>query len=407
MSRPLFSLVTPTHGGGRLAEAYHSLRYQPRDWEWVIWTDNPRELELPPDLSRDSRLRLVASDKEHGQPPIGYCKQQAFRQASGEYLVELDHDDMLMPGVLAKLQQAIEEHQRPEFLYTDCAAFIDGGEPQPLTYDARYGWETYDVRVFGRRLQVTRAFPLTARSLCEIYFAPDHVRVWRRDFYQRLGGHDAQLPILDDLDLLCRSYLERGRFVHLPTCGYLYRHHDRNSHKLRAGQLAELSPQLRRKYLPLLIEEWCRRESLPQQAWHLGATGQVTKDELAGEAGTVGCVEITGDLYRYTYPLISFHLEDAYRQLVPGGWLIIRCPSVTGYNHWGPGLASYWHPQTFRMFSERQQHQVLRHHTSCPCDFRFQTVEVHEQRHPRSGDVQVVAYLCAIKGQRQPGPVLI
>lgn len=37
------------------------------------------------------------------------------------------------------------------------------------------------------------------------------------------GGHDASLPVTDDHDLLCRTYLAGVKFVHPPRCLYFYR----------------------------------------------------------------------------------------------------------------------------------------------------------------------------------------
>ena len=49
-----------------------------------------------------------------------------------------------------------------------------------------------------------------------IYFAPNHVRAWRRSFYERVGGHDATWPIADD-ELLVRTYLQ-GTMHHIDRC---------------------------------------------------------------------------------------------------------------------------------------------------------------------------------------------
>lgn len=403
---PLFSVITPTHDPKFLGDAFRSLRHQPPNWEWIIRVNGPQcgADDIPREIREDSRVTVTLGDAAENQP-IGYLKSMAFHSGSGEYLVELDHDDMLAPGVLARLAEVIEQ-ERPDFLYTDTAVFVETirGPMLSPVYDERHGWESYDVRVFGHKLRACRAFPATPRSLCEVFYAPDHVRVWRKEFYRQLQGHNVELPVLDDLDLIARSYLAGGKFRHVPTCGYLYRRHAGNAHQALYGEIVARTPELRRKYLPKLVDAWCLREDLPKLQWSFDANPSIMPTTQPNQAGLI---EMSGSLWRQAYSQIATRVEEAYTQLVPGGWLVIRCPSVTGYNHWGVGLKSYWHPLAFRVFCDREEHRVLRNETGQACRFRFQLVESHEEADPKTGEVTVTAYLCALKGQRQPGRVLI
>ena len=36
---------------------------------------------------------------------------------------------------------------------------------------------------------------------------PNHVRCWKTDFYHKIGGHVQELSVLDDMELLVRTFL--------------------------------------------------------------------------------------------------------------------------------------------------------------------------------------------------------
>ena len=92
----LLSLFTPTHKPKFLLEAYHSIKLQDyRDWEWLI-TLNGEAKEIPDEIKKDKRVKLI--DGARDLHNIGALKRFTCERASGEVFVELDHDDLLMPG---------------------------------------------------------------------------------------------------------------------------------------------------------------------------------------------------------------------------------------------------------------------------------------------------------------------
>ena len=68
-----------------------------------------------------------------------------------------------------------------------------------------------------------QAFEVTPSSLSLIFYAPNHVRIWSRDTYDKAGGHDEGMTVGDDHELLCRTYLTGARMVRIPEVLYLYR----------------------------------------------------------------------------------------------------------------------------------------------------------------------------------------
>ncbi|WP_371129954.1 glycosyltransferase family 2 protein [Streptomyces sp. 2231.1] len=96
--------MTPVHSDGTrfLAEAYASLEAQtlPADWswEWCVQEDGDgvnSAARLPPN---DPRIHIGSSRR--GGPHV--ARTMAFARSTGEYVKNLDSDDRLAPGVLAR-----------------------------------------------------------------------------------------------------------------------------------------------------------------------------------------------------------------------------------------------------------------------------------------------------------------
>jgi hypothetical protein len=66
------------------------------------------------------------------------------------------------------------------------------------------------------------SFPPTSHSMSIIWYAPDHIRTWRKSTYQKLNGHNSEFNICDDHELLIRTYLNT-KMVHIPKVLYYYR----------------------------------------------------------------------------------------------------------------------------------------------------------------------------------------
>jgi glycosyltransferase involved in cell wall biosynthesis len=222
---PLISIITPTYltPPEVLARTYASLRAQSYErWEWIIWDDSPGDLVWRQiwGFAADDRYTIRAHrslSPSGGQ--IGRVKRQAFMASEGEILVELDHDDELTPGALEEIARAFAD---PEvgFVYSDWAEINDRGQwcRYPEGWAFGYGSD-YEI---APGLWVMRAPALNRTTLSHIVSAPNHVRAWRASIYRSIGGHDPDLPIADDYDLVVRTALATS-CVHIPKL--LYKQH--------------------------------------------------------------------------------------------------------------------------------------------------------------------------------------
>jgi SAM-dependent methyltransferase len=400
----LLSVFTPTNNTQYLLETYRSLAMQHySDWEWLVGLNGGAKLPEDKSLQADKRVRV--SMLAFGQPNIGALKYACCQQARGEVLVELDHDDVLWPGVLGEIAQ--QAKNGADFIFSDAASF-DDDKQRPVWYSGQHGWETYTSKLYDRELVVTRSFPVTPRSLCEVYYAPDHVRCWRRSFYEKIGGHDVTLSVGDDHDLICRSYLAGGKFAHTGGVGYVYRFHPGNTVKARNRAIQEQTGKNRRKYIHKLIDEWRRREKLK----YLDLENNVEWIDNVPRLGTVkdnevGCIRAYGVLHWVPRDKVPAVMEEFYRVLAPGGWLCCRVDSTSGPGAFVPSARSFWNVLTFDYFCERELALELQ-----PFRGRFQKLQCYEAyvnlaRDKPLGRLSVYADLCAIKEQRQPGLVCI
>jgi glycosyltransferase involved in cell wall biosynthesis len=121
--RPQFSIVTPVYAPPLdvLADTIASVRSQEHDdWEWVLVDDASPDAGVRQVIAtageEDPRIRLVAREV-NGH--IVAASNDAVAEARGEFLVFLDHDDLLTPDALARMARAIEAEPEADYLYSD------------------------------------------------------------------------------------------------------------------------------------------------------------------------------------------------------------------------------------------------------------------------------------------------
>jgi GT2 family glycosyltransferase len=198
--------------------------------EILIRPDGPEA--ITPSLQRwlteltwaDPRVRLLPGDSNRGT--FGSYRV-IFEAARGEYLAQLDADDLLHHEAIARCRSQLEEHPELAFLYTDCLE-IDA-ESQPLRQGGRQQ-TAYSAR----------------RSL--VQFIPFHLRLVRHEAYKQICGYNGNLHYSGDYDLSLRL-AEVGGVGHLPQPLYLYRIHTTNTSSLKRQATADEALQVARAAL--------------------------------------------------------------------------------------------------------------------------------------------------------------
>jgi len=433
----LLSVFTPVNHAQHLQSLYHALvRQSYSQWEWVVLlSGSVRRDELDSELLNDPRVKVKTSILTSGS--CNQLKKEACNYCSGDYLLEVEEDDLITPDALQTIDDVIQT-EAPDFIYSDFAEFTEDG--QYIAYPERLGWESYTITPDWNDRQaitVNAAFELTPSSLSQVYYAPRHLRVWSRLFYEGLEGHNTALPLANDYDLVCRTYLATSKIKHIQQCLYLYRVPASAANAMRdSDELFSVQQKIANRYIYAILETWCVRNNLLMLdlgGAHNSPGGPYKRVDMSGEVeyqadmrqgipqiadSAVGCIRavdfiehIAGCLdsaCTHEAPFCSVGLmNEFYRLLAPGAWLITATPSTDGRGAWqDPTHISFWNPNSFWYYTSAEhagyirndkcRYQMNRCWQDYPSDF-------HRQHHI----LYVNADLVALKGQRQPGAVFI
>lgn len=222
---------------------YDSLLAQTyRNWNWYILDDGEKGYDW--NNIKDPRVKVFKNITNHGC--IGFNKRAIAMMCDGNYLVEVDHDDELLPDCLMKLHDAFKQYNA-DFVYS-YALELFGDEPVWYTEDFALGLGTYEIfNVKGKDYKVATTPDINALSLRHIVSLPNHVRCWRKEFYHKIGGHNADLSVLDDMELLIRTFIKGGTMVKIPEVLYI-QHRGNTAQDNRYGEILRLGRIIRKRY---------------------------------------------------------------------------------------------------------------------------------------------------------------
>lgn len=252
---PLVSVITPAYlSGEKIVRPMQSLLRQTyTNWEWVIYDDSPDAGQTFERLSilcqQDQRMMAFRAGVHSGN--IGEVKRRAFGLGTGQILVELDHDDELAPSVLTDIVDAAQRFPDAGFFYSDYAGVFEGGGNATHGEGWGFGFGSYRQEVHdGRALMVTNFPSINAKTIRHIVGVPNHVRAWTREAYFAAGGHNPQVHVCDDYELLIRTFLTT-RMVHIQRLGYIQYFNNAstgNTHRDRNKEIQRLVRYFRRHY---------------------------------------------------------------------------------------------------------------------------------------------------------------
>ena len=361
-----FSIITPEHDPDNipfLLEAFESLCEQSHtNWEWIVFLNNkclpkyiPKIIQIHP------KVQIYHSYIE--SPNIGAIKKEAFSLGTGDVLVELDHDDMLTPNCLEKLNEAYQDDE-VGFVYSDNAALHM--ENNFIPFDNSYGWTYRQFKWKDKELIAMNSFKPTSHAMSYIWFAPDHVRSWRKEQYVKIGGHNPEMFICDDHELCIRTYLTT-KMVFIPEPLYIYRITGNNtSLNKRNPEIQQKTKELHNQYARALAEKDADELGLlkvdiggglnPYPGYttvDLRETADYIADLNNGiplpdnSVGVLNASHIIEHLHDKTKIMAEIH-----RVLAPGGWAFIEVPSTDGRGAFqDPTHVSYWNENCFLYYT--------------------------------------------------------
>ena len=357
------SCFTPTHGDSKyLPELWETIKKQTyENWEWIIVKNNGGVIPF-----QDSRIRVLEIDNP--EKSIGKVKRFACDNAKGEILVEIDHDDLITPDCLEEIVKAFEN---PEisFAYSNFAEFYFDDprfkDWESNRYSEYYGWKYRPFEWQGHSLWECLDFEPNPSSFAMIWWAPNHIRAWRAEHYRAVGGHSPDLQAVDDFDLEIRTYLY-GKFKHIDKCLYLYRMHGDNQWIQKNQFIQEKAKQVADENFYKIVYRWAELENL--KTVNIEDIGGDLNKKWNLKNNSVGIIKAWDRLQTIKDPIHA--MNEIYRVLAPGGWLLSSTVSTDGRGAWqDPRNKSYWNENTFYYFSNRNDAKFLENDT-----VRFQAI---------------------------------
>jgi glycosyltransferase involved in cell wall biosynthesis len=405
----MISITTPTNRPDHIMDLYKSIQAQSyTDWEWVVLANGGARVEI-----KDPRVRVI--DYSPKTDSIGQLKKAACSEAKGDILVEVDHDDIITPNCLAEVAEAFSD-QEVGFAYSDNAKLTDTFKP----YNPAFGWTHEKFPWEGKEYYRMLSFPPSAASFSFIWYMPDHVRAWRRSVYDKVGGHDPTLDVLDDQDLMARTYLET-KVQHIPKCLYLYRISGENTWLKKNKLIQERTVELQKKYMFRVVERWADLMGLAK--YDLGGAydkpeGYLSIDRDGGDIvadmnkgiplpdNSAGVIRAHDFLEHIADKQMI--MGEIWRVLADGGWLMSMTPSTDGRGAFqDPTHVSYWNDNAFWYWTRQTQAKYIKNTKVRFQEFRLETVFPSD--YCRQNNIPyTIAWLSAIKSDvRRPHSVKI
>ena len=270
----LVTIFTPIYNTkDKLIRTYSSILEQTHtNWEWVIVNDSTdnETLKIAEQIaSTDPRVK-VYDFKTKTMGIIGEAKYRACALSRGKYLVELDHDDVLLPHALEKTVKAFNDFPDAGFVYSDCAEIDESHNSLMYGESFAFGYGSYRNEMHkGILYKVADTPNINPATIRHIVSAPNHLRAWKRETYFKVGGHNRRLSIADDYELMVKTFLAT-RFVKIPLCCYLQFHHGENSQNSTRADIQRrvrtissfYNNQIRERFESLGKEDWAFQKQL-------------------------------------------------------------------------------------------------------------------------------------------------
>jgi SAM-dependent methyltransferase len=385
---------------------YESIRDQ-KFFEWVLVTNGG--CVVPPEIQEDSRVKIFNYEHEY----VGALKAYACAQCTGDILLEVDHDDLLTDNAIASLILAFEQNPECGFVYSNSASFRNNFEPTERFSEGN-GWDYRPFVYKGHALEEQLGFDDHPTAVSRIWFCPNHLRAWKREVYNKIGGHNTGMRVLDDQELIARTYIETPMFF-LQECLYLYRIGSENTWLKHNNEIQVNVMPIYTRFIEDISRVWAKRNNL--ECLDLGGTTEyprpgflslgsknasvnlnVEKEEWPFETNSVGLIVAYDTIEKFKNPLHI--MKEAYRVLCDGGIFLIQVPSTDGRGAFqDPTHVSFWNENSFWYYTRYQHARYI------DTPVRFQEVLL-ETFFPNEFCEQnkipyVQAHLVALKGTKR------
>ena len=204
--KPVYSIVVPLFCTPEsfLHELVCSVRAQtyPK-WELILSDGSGKNSPIRESLKRyenDPRIRVIHNSE---QLDISENTNKALKLAKGEYIVFVDHDDVLPAYALYECTRAVCEWDEPDLIYSD---------EDKITMDGKKYFQPHFKPDFNLTL---------LRSMN--YFC--HLVVVKKSLQEKVGMLQSEYNGAQDYDFVLRCIEKTNRICHIPKILYHWRSH--------------------------------------------------------------------------------------------------------------------------------------------------------------------------------------
>lgn len=246
--RPKFSIFTTCYKSYDYIDvAYNSIKKQSlTDWEWVILDDTPEDEHfnvLREKLGSDYRVRLYKRDKNSGN--IGNVKNEVISLCRGKYVLEMDHDDEILPNCLSDAYNIFESDEKIGFVYGD-TIIVDRKYKSFFYGDflckgyAGYYCEKMSNGIWTHVYNTPNVNNITMHYN---YTMPNHPRMWRRSVLMECENYSELLPICDDFEIMLKTFCSDYKVVKNNKAQYIQYMNDggNNFSSIRNSEINRIS----------------------------------------------------------------------------------------------------------------------------------------------------------------------
>lgn len=240
---PKFSIVipmynTPVNFFTELVDCLKAQTYS--NWEMCLADGSPKKNEeLDPIIKSNERIKYVFLSENKG---ISGNTNEALKLATGDYILLVDHDDLIPVFCLYELAKTINKNPEAEFIYTD------------------------EDKIEG-----------TKDKRCDPHFKPDfaidtlrsnnyitHLSVFKKELMDKLGGFRDKYNGAQDFDIIIRATENTKNIIHIPKVLYHWRVHPNST-----AMVADAKPYAYEAGIKV-IEDHLERQGLEAKVTHGG-----------------------------------------------------------------------------------------------------------------------------------------
>lgn len=204
---PSFSIAVPLYQTKEkyLREMIESVQAQTyANWELCLADGSGREHSLQPVvgeyIAKDKRIKYCLLDSNEG---IAGNTNEALKMADGDFVVLIDHDDLLSPEALYQCAKAVQKEPQTDVIYSD----EDKVDMSGKKFFEPHFKSDYNIDLL-----------CTMNYIC-------HLFVVRKDVMEQAGLFESCYDGAQDHDFILRCTEKAEHIVHIPKVLYHWRCH--------------------------------------------------------------------------------------------------------------------------------------------------------------------------------------